>query len=112
MGYFVGEVLPMATSTWRFATNAIFILRAAPSAAGVFWHFGIAIWEARCLHFDIPGNYFNTPGASQRTILAPRDRPGKPWEQQDGLEVIVYMILFDLGVIAGFVYIGFSNSRS
>ena len=45
-------------------------------------------------------------------MLAPRDHPGGPWQQQDGLEMVVYMLLFDFGVILGPVYISFLNSRN
>ena len=38
--------------------------------------------------------------------------PGGPWEQQDRLELLVYRILFDLGMAWGPVYISFLNSRS
>ena len=63
------------------------ILRATPSAAGPFWLLGIAIWGPWCLLFDILG-----------AILAPRDHPGGPWEQQDGREVANNRILVDFGV--------------
>ena len=46
------------------------------------------IWEARCLHFGTLGDYFGTSGAPWGTILAPRDRPGGPWERQDGHKVV------------------------
>ena len=44
--------------------------------------------------------------------MAPRDHAGGPWEQQDGLEMVVYKILFDFGVILGPVYISFLSSRT
>ena len=44
--------------------------------------------------------------------MGPRNHPGGPWEQQDGLEVVIYRILFDFKVILGPVYISFSISRS
>ena len=34
-----------------------------------------------------PLSYFSVSGALLEGILAPRDRPGGPWEQQDGREV-------------------------
>ena len=44
--------------------------------------------------------------------MAPRDHAVGPWEQQDGLEMVVYRILFDSGVILGPVYISVLSSRS
>ena len=87
------------------------ILGATPSAAGNFWLLGIAIWGAWCLHFDILGDHFGTSGASWGAILAPRDHPGRPGEQQDGLEVVDNMILFDFGVIMGPVYVSFLGTK-
>ena len=43
--------------------------------------------------------------------MAPQDHPGRPWEQQDGLEVLDNMILLDLRVILGRVYVSFWNSK-
>ena len=88
------------------------ILRATPSAAGPFWLPRVAIWGARCLHFDILGDYFSIPGAPGAAILAPQDHAGGPWEQQDGFEMVVYRILFDLGMVLGPVYISFLSSRN
>ena len=34
------------------------------------------------------------------------------WEQQDGFEMVLYKILFDLGMILGPVYINFVNSKT
>ena len=70
-------------------------LRATPSAAGPSCLLGVASWAARCLHFDILGGHFSTSGAPWGTILAPRDHAGGPWEQQDGVEMVVYRILLD-----------------
>ena len=42
--------------------------------------------------------------------MAPR--AGGPWEQQDGVEMVVYRILIDFGLILTPVYISFLNSRS
>ena len=72
----------------------------------------IAICEAWRLHFNISGNHFGTSGEPWGAILAPRGRPGGPWEQQDGLEVVLYRILYDLGVILGLACISFLSSRS
>ena len=71
------------------------------------FHLGV-----RCLHFDILGDHFGISGAPWGAILTPRDHAGGPWEQQDGLEMVVHKILFDLGVIFKPVYIRFSRSRS
>ena len=66
---------------------------------GPFWFLGVAILGARCLHFGVLGDFFNTSGASRGVILAPRDHAGGPWKQQCGIEMVVYRISFDLGVI-------------
>ena len=76
-----------------------FILRATPSAASPFWLPGVAIWEVQCLHFDILGDHFSISGAPWGILLAPRDRHGGPWEQQDGFEVVVYRMLLHFGVL-------------
>ena len=83
------------------------ILTATPSAAGPSWLCRVAIWGVRCFHFDILGDHFGISGALWGAILAPRDRSGGPWEQQDGLEVVNNRTCVDFGVISGFVYIGF-----
>ena len=44
--------------------------------------------------------------------MAFRDYAGGPSEQQDVLEMVVYSILFGLGVILGPVYTSFLSSRS
>ena len=69
---------------------------ATPSAADPFWLLRVASRGARCLHFGILGHYFSTSGEPWGTILAPRDHAGGPWEQQDGFEIVVYRILFDV----------------
>ena len=74
-----------------------FILRATRSAAGPFWLLEVAIWGAWCVHVDILGDHFVTSGASRGAILVPQDHLTRPCEQQDGLEIVVYGILFDLG---------------
>ena len=43
--------------------------------------------------------------------MAPRDHPGGPWEQQDGLEAVDTRIFVDFGVIWGIVYAGFLISK-
>ena len=88
------------------------ILRATPSAAGHFCILGVAICDACCLHFCGPGDHFGTSGAPRETILALRDRPGGPWERQDGHEVVRNRSFIDLGVILGPVYMSFLNSGS
>ena len=62
-----------------------------------------------CLHFSVPGHHLSTLGAPQRTILAPRDRP---WERQDGHEVVRNRIFIDFEVILGHVYISLLSSRN
>ena len=49
------------------------------------------------------GSYFGISGAPWEAILAPRDYPGGPWEQQDGHEVARQRILIDFGLISGHV---------
>ncbi len=53
------------------------------------------------------GDHFSISGEPWGTILAPQDNPWRPWEQQDGLEVVDNRILVDFGMILGRVYIGF-----
>ena len=67
-----------------------------------FWHLGSAL-----------GSHFGVLEASWEAILAPRDHPGGPWEQQDGHghEVARHRILVALGVMSGLVYVGFSGSE-
>ena len=112
------EVEAIRVASLRNSENVkIYILGATPSAAGPFWLLGIAIWEPRCFVFEvlgaisasgsISGGYFGTSGAPWGAILAPRDHPGGPWEQQDGLEFANNRILVDLGMIPGFVYVSF-----
>ena len=48
--------------------------------------------------------HLGTSRATWEAILSPRDHPGGPWEQQDGLEVVNIWIVVDLGVIWGPVY--------
>ena len=43
--------------------------------------------------------------------MAPRDHPGRPWEQQDGRELANDRIVGDFGVISGLVYISFWDSK-
>ena len=60
------------------------------------------------MHFGSTlGGYFGTSGAPWEAVLAPRDHPGGPWEQQDGFEVVNNRILVDLGIISGHVYVSF-----
>ena len=49
--------------------------------------------------------------APWEAILALRDHPGGPWEQQDGHEVANNRILVDLGVLYGLVYASFGGSK-
>ena len=60
----------------------------------------------------IPGYHFCTSGAPWQTILPPQDNPGRQWQQQDGLKMVLYRILFDLGVIWGAVYISLLSSET
>ena len=53
------------------------------------------------------GGHFGISGAPWEAILALRDHPGGPWEQQDGHEVVNNKIFVDFGVISGRVYVSF-----
>ena len=61
-----------------------------------FWHLGSTL-----------GSQFGVSEAPSEAILAPRDHPGGPWEQQDGHEVARHRILVDFGMISGPVYVSF-----
>ena len=50
-------------------------------------------------------------GAPWGAILAPRDHPGGPWEQQDGHEVANDKIVVDFGLISGRVFVSFWNAK-
>ena len=54
-----------------------------------------------------PGYHVSTSGAPWVAMLALRDNPGGPWEQQDRHEVFWNRIFIDFGVIWGPVYISF-----
>ena len=90
----------------------LFIVNALCKAACHVLSPRVAICKFRSLYFSVSENHFPTSGAPRRTMLAPRNHPRGPREQQDGLEVVVYTILFDLGLVLGPVYIGFLLSRS
>ena len=53
------------------------------------------------------GGHFNLSGAPWGAILALRDHPGGPWEQQDGHEVANNRIIVDFGVTPGFMSVSF-----
>ena len=57
------------------------------------------------------GSHFDVSESPWDAILAPRDHPGGPWEQQDGHEVARHRIFVDFGVISGPVYVGFSGLK-
>ena len=56
-------------------------------------------------------SHFGVSGAPWEAILAPRNYPGGPWEQQDGPEVASNRIFIDLGMISGLLYVSFWNSK-
>ena len=87
------------------------ILRTTPSATSPFGLLGVAGWEARCLHFEVLGNHFRTSGTPWGTMLAYQHHAGGPWEQQDGFEIVIYRILFDLGIILRPVYFSFFECK-
>ena len=53
------------------------------------------------------GGHFGTSGAPWEAILAPRDHPGRPREEQDGHEVANDGIFVDFGMISGPVSVSF-----
>ena len=53
------------------------------------------------------GGHFGISGTPWKAILAPRDHPGGPWEQQDGHEVANDRIFIDFELILGLVYDSF-----
>ena len=57
------------------------------------------------------GSHFGISEALGEAILAPRDHPGGPWEQQAGHEVANDRILVDFGVISGSVFVSFWSSK-
>ena len=71
-----------------------------------------AIWGVWCLHFGTLGYHFGTSGAPWGTILASREHPGGPWEQQDGFEVVDFIILLDFGVILGSYFESFLGTEA
>ena len=89
------------------------ILTGTPSAAGPFWLLRIAVLEPWCFLFDRStlASHFGISGAPWDAILAPRDHPGRPWEQQDGFEVVNNRIFGDFGMILGPVYVSFWNPK-
>ena len=57
------------------------------------------------------GGHFGVSRAPWEAILAPRDHPGGPWEQQDGHEVANNRIFVDVGLISRPVYVSFWASK-
>ena len=53
------------------------------------------------------GGHFGVTGAPREAILAPRDHPGGPWEQQDGPEVVNNRVLVDFVLVLGLFYVNF-----
>ena len=93
------------SATWRTFCFPFFSLSMLCAKVRVMFH--LLAWpfvRFRCLYFSVSGNHFPTSGAPRRTILAPRDHPGGPWEQQAGLEVVVYRILLDWADFGTCVY--------
>ena len=72
----------------------------------------LTVWEPFWQLGSTWGGHFGFSGAPREAILAPRDHPGGPWEQQDGHEVVNDMILVDFGMIWGLVYISLLGVRS
>ena len=72
---------------WKQKRNYLngYIRPLLPAPFGVS---GLPFGRARCLQFDILGDHFGTPGAPWMAILAPWDRPGKPWQRQVGHKVV------------------------
>ena len=66
-----------------------------------FWHLGTTM-----------GIHFGISGAHWEAILALRDHPGGPWEQQDGHEVARHRIFVDFGMISGPISVSFWGSNT
>ena len=77
------------------------------SSVPSFWHSGTPFWHLG----STLGCRFDTSRAPRDAILAPRNHPGGPWEQQDGPEVANNRIFFDFGMIWGPVYISFWKQK-
>ena len=90
----------------------LFILRATPSAAGLFSLLAVAIRGAWSLYFGSLGDNFGNSGAHWGSILALRDHLRGPWDQQDGHEVVRNTTFIDFVVILGPVYPSLLISRS
>ena len=67
-----------------------------------FWHLGSTL-----------GGYFGTSGTPCEAILALRNHPGGPWEQQDGFGMVntSSRIWVDFGMISGLVYVSLNSSK-
>ena len=60
------------------------------------WCLLLTFWESVFGPREHRGGTVGTSGAPWDAILALRDHPGRPWEQQDGLEVVDNTIWLDL----------------
>ena len=65
-----------------------------------FWHLGSTL-----------GSHFGVSGAPWEAILALRNHPGRPREQQDGHEVANARIFVDFLMISALVYVSFWGSK-
>ena len=88
------NVTPLTQSSGHFRVVdflefRIFSLFMDPQPPAPFGSAGLPFEGVRCFYFNILGIHFGTSGPPWEAILAPRDRPGGPWEQQDGFEVVV-----------------------
>ena len=70
-------------------------------------HLWKAFWHLR----TTLGSHFGISGAPWEAILASRDHPGGPWEQEDGQEVANNRIFVDFRMISGPVYASFWSSK-
>ena len=61
---------------------------------------------------DILGDHFGTSEPPRGAIVTPRHKHERPWEQQDGFEVVVCRILLDLGVLLGLCFESFLGTEA
>ena len=69
------------------------------------WCLLLTFWESVFEPREHRGGTVGTSGAPWDAILALRDHPGGPWEQQDGFEVANNRMLIEFGMILGRVHV-------
>ena len=108
-----------AGTSWLCANTAFFYLKGyalcrRPLLASRDCHLGALVppfWHSGTPSGSTLGDHLGTSGAPGGAILAPRDHPGRTWEQQDGREGANIRIFVDFGVISGLVCVSLCNSR-